>query len=199
MIAPPPDTLHVEGAAHETRILLEHGRPRAPTVPWKRAAIALWFASLILAWIFPVLFCPLGTAATLLVGLAIAIDASRREVDRLVLRMDHLRVVQTGLTGRSTTVVPWSALEAVTLAPSRRGQVLVLTWTEDGTPRRAAVGPRQEEQDLTWMCEAFQTILHRTTATPDDADEVVEDLADVVDDAASEGAGAARSGVAEPS
>jgi len=179
VIAPPPETLHVEGAAHETRIVLEHGRPRPPTVPWKRAALALWFASFIVAWFVPILFCPLGALATLGVGAAYMIDTSRSEVERLVLRQDHLSIVRRGLIGRVTAVVPWSALDSAQVQPAGRGRhVLVLTWHEDQAERSLRLGTGRAPDDLHWMGNVFSTIVERLRAEHrrDQADETRADV-----------------------
>lgn len=166
MIPPPPSSLHVEGAAHETRIVLEHGRPHPATRLWKRAASALWFGSLVLAWFLPPVFCPLVVATSLFLVALMAVDASRREVDLLALRRDHLRVVRRGLTGRTTDVVPWSSVEAVLLESSEKGararDALIVRWRDDGNLRWVRVGTGRDPDELTWMRAAFEMIVQRT-------------------------------------
>lgn len=165
MIAPPPRTLHVEGASHETRIILEHGGPSRPTVFWKRIAVALWFGCLIVCFFLPFLLCPLVGLSSLLVGLAYLSDAARRDVQRVILRSDHLRVVRRGLTGKTTDVVPYSSVESVQLASDGRGgrrrDAVVLRWAGEGGARSVWVGRGREAGELSWIREALGLIVTR--------------------------------------
>jgi hypothetical protein len=190
VLPPPPPSLRVEATARETRILLDHGRPRPPVRGWERLAVAAWVVSMLLSWLFPILFCPLGLTATLGLATAVVIDLARTVVDRVVLRADQLRLVHRSSFGRTSTVVPWSALSSVLLESEERGprsrDALLLRWEEEGNPRWARVGLGREAADLAWIREllaAVQARLARIEAgvslTPQD--EVIGEVAQAVD------------------
>lgn len=190
MLPPPPPSLRVEATAQETRILLDYGRPAAPVMRWKRIAIAAWVGSMLLSWVFPILFCPLGLAATTGLAAAFVIDMARTVVDQLVLRSDQLDLVHRSSLGRTTSTVPWAALASVQLESQERGprsrDALMLRWTEEGTDRFSRVGLGRDPRDLQWIRDVLTAVhdhMERVeaglTETPDDA--VIEEIADVVD------------------
>ena len=173
MIGPPPTSLQVEATAAETRILLDHNRPRPPIATWKRVAVWVWIGSMLLTIFVPILFCPLGLAASLIVGTAFVIDASRSVVDRVVLRRDHLVVVTRGSMGRRRHVVPWTDLRAVALESEERGarsrDALLLRWEPTDRKGPVRVGLGRDAQDLLWMRDLLKQVQGMLTETPDDA------------------------------
>lgn len=185
MLAPPPDTLHIEGAAHETRIFLDHGCPRSPWVPWKRAALVVWVASFALVWFLPFLLCPVAGVATLLVMLALAGDFGRTDVHRIRLRADHLQILRRGWSGLTSEVVPYTALESVALASEQGGRgrdAVLLRWRRDGVVHSVRIGTGRDPRDLAWLREAFSVLVARHRV---DADEELATPAEAAPEASS--------------
>ena len=190
MLPPPPSSLRVEATALETRILMDHGRPVARAMRWKRIAIAVWVASMVLSWVFPILFCSLGATTTLGLAAAVLIDLSRTVVDQIVLRADQLALVHRSSLGRRTSAIPWSTLSTIKLESDERGprsrDALVVRWEADDGEQWARIGLGRDRVDLEWIRDVLAAVRWRMqrieadlTETADD--EVIEDLAAAVD------------------
>lgn len=183
MLPQPPPSLHVEATHAETRILLDHGRPRSPLALWKRVTVAIWLTALIAGWIVPVLFCPAALSATVVVGFVFALDAMRTVVDRVVLRVDQLKVVRRGAAGLRTRRVPWDKVRGITLASEGGGRRTrdALLIEVDGEPRPLRLAPGRARDDLDWMRTCLLTVRDGVCGQARSAEAVLDQVADVAE------------------
>lgn len=178
MLAPPPASLHIEGAAHETRIFLDHGSPRSPMVPWKRLAIGLWIGGMVLSWFLPFLLCPVAVVATGLVGFVLLADARRTEVHRISLRPRHMTILRRGWSGLTREEVAYADLESADLASKQGGRgrdAVLLKWRCEGEVRSVRVGTGRDPAELSWLHEALQLLVERTRAAHGAIEDAIEE------------------------
>ena len=135
--------------------------------PWKRIVIVLWLVSLVASVFVPLIFCAAATLLTLVFACVVLLDLNRREVERLAMRSDHVCIVRHGFFGRTTELVPWSAVDQVELASESRGwrrDAVILGWKDGESDHEVLIGTGRPEADLRWMKQAFELITTRARA-----------------------------------
>jgi hypothetical protein len=199
MLPPPPPTLAVVATARETRILLDHGRPRHNLTLWKRGAVVGWFASFALSILLTPKLCWVGLLATCGVVAVYAIDLARVVMAEVVLREDGLHLVHRRWTGLAPRFVAWDAIREVGLSSAsadHRGRDAVrVAWNDGGLLQVARFGIGRNAAELAWMLQVVETL---RSALGEGARHELRDLATTLEITLHGGASALEHGPKEP-